>query len=1226
MEKNLKKFGLGLGSVIVILIGAVLIVPGFLNWNEYKDQIEKTASDFSGRNVVIKGDISLALLPTSALSVKDVTVTNLDGGRAEYFLSLKSLEIKVSFTSVISSLFGGKVRVEKFILIDPVVALEVLPDGRANWQLGGAAPGEQSQNASADISLDKFQIKGGQVSFEDMASGQRELLRKINANVKVKSINGPFNVEGSAKYRGLDAELSFSLGKIRPGKKVPVNMVMTMLDGRLKTNMTGGVILSGPDSSFAGKLAVTASDAGDLFNVVDRLKGQKPPSVIRTGQDFAFDAVVVVAADSIAVKDLNMRMGQSRGQGAAEISFGQKTGDQETDSQINILAALSINKLDMDPLLTAFTEQQKQPLTETVTADDGPDGQRAGPDLLSRLSGKLDLKLGALKYNGKVASQIAVGLLARDGVVDISTIQARMPGGSALAFTGQITPPENRKEGAPTLTGDISLNASNLRGLLSWLKADVEEIPSGQLVQFSYKSGIKVTPDLLQLYAIEGKLDALSFKGGVSYALEGRPSYGLSLDIRNFNLDSYVAQESRLPNQKTDLKKSLSLLDEFDASYNIALSNVTVRGMKIRSAQLDGLLLGGILDAKVIKLKDAAGINFTASAQGQNFSSKPELMVKLSADAKSLSLLQRMLKLDDQFDLGRLGQMKLDGTMTTTLEKMDVNLTSSFGASRFGVKGTMRSATLKQFPEIGSADLAIDGSSTSLAALIDQLDLPMTRPRAKDDRPVALKGRIKASSDFVDLNGRINIAAGEIIIKGRRRGTGKAASLDVALDLRGSETREFIRGLGIDFQPSVRKLGPIALKMKVTGSGDQYAFSNIVGDVGTVKLNGSGKLNMAEEKPYFDFNLKAGEIPLHNFLTGDLGGDSGRDFGRDFGKASKKNTPVHGQWTRTAMDLSVLSAYDGRARVSAASLRYNDYVFEKPTFEMLLKDGVVSINSFTGRLFGGDVAMSGRFGGVGKPKMAMTMTLKKASLAQATKSSAGIAPVTGFFDFSGEFTGAGISQHDMISSLSGNGNIVASPGLINGIDIPALSKKLSEMNSNGDFLNLLGATLSGGQTSYNGGVSTIVTKDGKVQFSPFDIELDGAQSNVKMAIDLVNWTIRSDGNLSLILHPTAPPIGVIITGGISNPDVVYKTERLKKYVGAKIAANMLQKLVGGGDGLQGIFGNQPKAEEAATVAPTEDKTNQPVPVEKPKPLEDFGQQLLQKLFKRKPEQKDEPNP
>jgi len=1228
----LKKLAIGFAVLIVVLTGVILVVPGFLDWNEYKTQIEETASAYSGRTVTIKGDISLSLLPTSALSARDVSVTNLKGGQAEYMLSLKSLDVKVSFPSVISSLFGGRIKVEKFILVDPVIALEVLKDGRVNWNLTRSSDEAGQTASSADISFDKFQIVNGQVSFENLSTGNKELLRKINANVRVKSIIGPFEVDGSAKYRGLTGELSVDLGKNRPGRKMPVALKLTLLDGRIKADVSGGMIVSGRDSSFSGKMSVTASDAGDFFGVIERIKGRKSPATVSFGQDFAFDTVFEAEPGQVTASDLNIRMGQSRGQGKAEISLGDK---------INFFGDLTLNKLDLDKLLTVFSQQAKS----GERPESKPSGDRTRQNIsatlvqkgwLSRLSGKADIKLGALKYNGKIASQIAMKLRARDGAVDISTIQARMPGGSSLSFSGQVTEDHDQ---TPVVSGNISVNASNLRGLLSWLKLDVRDIPSGQLAQFSLKSGLKLTPDLLQLFAMKGRLDAMSFGGGLSYALGGRPSYGISLDIANLNLDSYRAADGRKAAQESDFGQSLSRLDEFDARYRIGLSNITLHGLKLRSGKLEGLLLGGRLEAKLVKLTDIAGVNLVASGRGRNFSSKPELDIKLSAKAKSLASLKRTLVLEKILDpeIARSfkpGRMTLDGSLSTSFEKMDIDLKSRFGPSRFNVRGTVRSATLKKFPDIGSADLNIDSRSTSLAALIDQFDLPLHKPRAQDDRPLHIKGRLKTSGDLVDVDGRINIAAGEILLKGRRKGQGRGSSVDMTVDLQGPETREFIRGLGIDFQPSVRKIGPIAVKFKLTGSGDQYAMSNITGDVGPVKLSGSGKIDMQAEKPYFDFSLKAGEIPLQDFLK------------KNPAKAQKTPIKKFGAWNRRNMDLSLLSAYNGRADISAASLRYNGYVFENPVFEAVLKNGVLSINNFTGRLFGGEVALSGNFGtgnsrsgsyeNGGTPKMDINIILKQASLSRATKSAAGVAPMTGFFDLSGKFRAAGKSQYDMISSLSGEGRLVAGPGMISGVDIPALGKRLSDMDSNDAFANLLGTVLSGGETSYKGGMSNIVAKDGRIRFSPFDIELDGATSTVKMDLDLLKWTIRSKGQMFLAGHPDAPPVGVVITGNITRPDVIYKTGRLKKYVGAKVASHMLQKLVGGEGSLEGIFGKAPAKKtpvtatqkKPASAATPAAQQGQPAakPAQKPaakvKPIEEFGQRLLQKLFQNK---KKDPN-
>ncbi|MCF8473144.1 MAG: AsmA family protein [Emcibacter sp.] len=1212
----MKKIGLGLGILIVILIGTVLAVPSFLNWNEYKEQIEQTASDYTGRTVKIKGDISLSLLPTSALSVKDVTVTNMDMGRAEFMVSLKSLDIKVSLPSVLSSLFGGKVKVEKFILMDPIVALEILPDGRVNWDMGkGDETKISQQNSSADISLDQFQITNGQISFEDMTSGQMELFRKINVNVIAKSINGPFEIEGSAKYKELDANIVFALGKDRPGKKVPLSLGLSMLNERVTANLIGGIILSGSDSSFDGKLDVKATDVGDIITVMDQLQKASPSSTAfaqpKFDQDFALETIIEASHDKLAVSEFNIRMGQSRGQGNGEITLNET---------INFMTSLTINKLDLDPILGPLSAAGYDKTTLNSKEDSEEGGSKLQNDLLKNFSGTLDLKLGALKYNDKIASQISTNITVKNSVVDISSLQARMPGGASLMFKGQIAQeasPENNLI-SPILTGDISLNASNIRGMLDWLKMDVSDVPEGQLGQFSYHSAIRATPDLLQIYGMEGEVDSVKFKGGVSYAFQTRPSYGINLDIQNLNFDSYQMADKDNPKS---LGEILALLDQFDADYKLRLSNVTANSFKIQAGKLEGLLLGGVLNAKIIKLDDMAGVNIVASGQGSNFASKPEFSLNLDANADSLSTLQRVAKIDDKYNLRKLGKIKLSGKISTTLEKMDVDIKSRIGLTNLDVTGSMRSATLKKFPEVGSIDMQVDANSTSLAALIDQLDLPMVKPMAQDDRPINLKGRLKASSDLVDLDGNLSIAAGEIAINGRRKGEGKAATLDVVLDMKGNESREFIRGLGFDFNPSAKKLGAIALKVKMIGNGDHYEFNSIAGDLGPVKLKGSGKLDMAPRVPIFDFNLKAGDIPLHDFMAADT--------------QKKTNTTIKdkkfGQWTKTQMDMSSLSSFEGHATVSAASLRYNAYIFQKPTFETILKDGVLSVNNFTGRLFGGDVEMSGIIGGTGTPKMEMAINLKKASLIEATKSSAGIAPIEGFFDLSGKFNGEGISQYDMISALSGGGNIVVSPGSVKGIDIPALSGQLAKMSDNGAFLKLLGTSLSGGKTSYKGGFSNITVKDGNIQFSPFDLALDGAKSNVKMNVDLLNWAIKSNGILSLMDHPDAPSIGVDIVGDVSNPKITYNTDRLKKYVGAKIASNMLQKIIGNEGGLENIFGDKPKENlpQQNNILTAPKGGNSPPQTANPPPEdpnkteqdstktpEDFGKRLLQKMFEK----------
>ena len=99
----MKKVGIGAGILLILVIGSALVVPGFIDWNKYKSQIETTASDLSDRKVAINGELSLSILPSPSFSAEDVNVSNVEGGQATNFISLKSVDVNVAFFPLLSA-------------------------------------------------------------------------------------------------------------------------------------------------------------------------------------------------------------------------------------------------------------------------------------------------------------------------------------------------------------------------------------------------------------------------------------------------------------------------------------------------------------------------------------------------------------------------------------------------------------------------------------------------------------------------------------------------------------------------------------------------------------------------------------------------------------------------------------------------------------------------------------------------------------------------------------------------------------------------------------------------------------------------------------------------------------------------------------------------------------------------------------------------------------------
>ena len=113
---------------------------------------------------------------------------------------------------------------------------------------------------------------------------------------------------------------------------------------------------------------------------------------------------------------------------------------------------------------------------------------------------------------------------------------------------------------------------------------------------------------MVQLYNMEGSLDTFRFSGGISYAIQDRPAMGLDVAIANMNVDNYLS-----PDEESDLKSSVAILADFDANYQIELSNITTQGVTIDKVALSGELFEGALNAKSIVVENYAGFDGNGS-------------------------------------------------------------------------------------------------------------------------------------------------------------------------------------------------------------------------------------------------------------------------------------------------------------------------------------------------------------------------------------------------------------------------------------------------------------------------------------------------------------------------------------------------------------------------------------------------------------------------------------
>ena len=78
--KKVVKWGLIIGgAVIVLIVAALLIIPLFVDVEQYKPYVEKQVSEATGRPFTMGGDLGLSLFPWAGFSLSDLHLGNAPG-------------------------------------------------------------------------------------------------------------------------------------------------------------------------------------------------------------------------------------------------------------------------------------------------------------------------------------------------------------------------------------------------------------------------------------------------------------------------------------------------------------------------------------------------------------------------------------------------------------------------------------------------------------------------------------------------------------------------------------------------------------------------------------------------------------------------------------------------------------------------------------------------------------------------------------------------------------------------------------------------------------------------------------------------------------------------------------------------------------------------------------------------------------------------------------------
>ena len=256
-------------------------------------------------------------------------------------------------------LLRGRVEVESVTLVEPVIWLETLAGGRANWEFSPpvtqkpaararATPARRdpARSAPADadvIRLDSLRIVNGTLVYRDAGSDTVERIEQLNAEVSAGSLAGPFRAKGTLVARRVPIEFDTNLGRITEGAATPITLRVKFTNANARLDMTGTVAEIATAPRMSGRLKLSGDDFARFaaaFGDGKRSVSALPPWM---RQKFALDARVKASAKEATAAELLAELGDVRATGGVTATFGGRVGAK---------IRLKINRVDIDRWLT----------------------------------------------------------------------------------------------------------------------------------------------------------------------------------------------------------------------------------------------------------------------------------------------------------------------------------------------------------------------------------------------------------------------------------------------------------------------------------------------------------------------------------------------------------------------------------------------------------------------------------------------------------------------------------------------------------------------------------------------------------------------------------------------------------------------------------------------------------------------------------------------------------
>lgn len=1168
----MKKTAIILSSIVGVLLVAALIIPSFIDWKKYEPQARQALVKATGFDAEIAGGLGLSLLPSPRLTVSDVKLYE-PSFKDQPLVELKTAKVILSPFS----LLFGQVDISSVVLENGNVWLYKNEAGRANWEAqrpDNAADSGNNETATqasegennSRVKIDQVYLSNIDIRYEDMTSQTSHVAKIKDADVKMDSLSGPYNVSSEISYGEQIFDIAAKVGNISNKDNMPLSFTLES-DGGAKISYSGAANF-GDSFDAQGELDIAIANVSKFMASLPG--GASAPSAL---DNFALKGMASITEERVSLRDGALNVNNTPADISLELS-GLNADIVTLSTKVEFKEVMNLE----------FLEDKVQELQKNSAKSSA--GQKTGAannnkilpesvNLPHNFKANINLIVPGVKYNGKTTGKVELVATFDDknlkGGIQAFSLPAQTNFRTDMALTFASKAPiadSNMSVYAnPVFKADTAMNTQSLRGVIvDWLGVAANtDIPQQMPDNVNINTALNVTPYEARVDLKDVNFGQTAVKGYVAYKLSksGNALPLIEADIQSGNLvlPDLLSSDGKAGSGNASVSSSAeakALVPEaaknipYNLDVKLAMDKLVLGAKEFRNIALDIEKQGSRLSINNAKIGNYLDASIALSGVINNYEQLSGLNLSMALNSANIDTFLNGHNITVPASIpSPIGAMKLDVSIDGEME----NANYKGSVSAYGFSGSIAGSNLNllrpQIPQVMQLSLTHPDSEKAIQFL------------HKD-----YKAQSNLMNGAFKFNAKVNHTSQVTDITGLTLKLGPS-TMTGGINVKHADIPYVKANLNVDTLPVDVLAGA---REKISNSGSATAQSQATRAEG--------------QTPW---SRDAIDTSILRAVQADLAINA-QKF--SYGHSILKNAQVTASLKNGILDVSRIAGQ--------------------------LDEGELS----------GKVVV--RAPQAGKPiEMQSSFALTDATVRSVSKLVTGktTRKLNGGMALNVDMTATGLSSAALISALNGQGRFQVINPVLEGVDVKAIYNTLKSIdNFQGALTGFLQSTTSSGSTQFNSVDKEFQIVNGVIPIDNWDANSDHAVLLSNGKIDFPNWKIDINNTIQIQGVENLPSFGMRIYGPLDAPQTVVTRQALEDFLQSKIGNRVrdviTDKLVSEkfqgkmkdklGVGLEDVlpFGTRENAAEPAT-----DGAEQATPTESDDPKKKLLKGLFNELTK-----------